>query len=212
MKKIKHINKYLPLLSIGLFGAGFSSRSLNYNTSGNLYFEKGSILELNSFIIFDDYISMFNYCPYGLLENETIVSTGAIKIGLTFKDIETFRTQFAENKITLNFTFKSTCTNNTSFNIFNYLSTTSACKYSLTESNSTIKYTNDITEVTNNSSETAINYQVEILNLSTFTANQFYISFFFPFDFSSVISTFNEEIYTFIKNDGLIFNLSVSKK
>ena len=212
MKKVKHINKYLPLLLLGLFGTGYSSRALNYSTSTKINIEKGAILELDNFILFDNDISMFSYCPYGLLENETIVSTGTIKIGLTFKDIETFITQFAENNITLNFSFKSTCTNNTSFNIFNYLSNTNPCKYSLTESNSTIEYVNDITDVINNSSETSINYQVEIQDLSAFTANEFYISFMFPFDFSSVINFFNEEVYQFIKNDGLIFSLSVSKK
>ncbi len=205
-KRLKYI---LPFLIITLFGVGYSAWTIKQERYVELNTQIGNIVDINDYIKYDENVSVFKYCPYGLIKDETIVDTGEISIGFFLNNLKDFLLKTNLQNLNLELSFKCTCTNDTSFNIFDYLNTTTA-KYSLTDSSASIIYNNQIDNITKNTNETSITYCINIQNLVNFD-NTFYLSFLFTFDFSEVMSQFNELIYSKIKNNGMIFNLSVTK-
>ena len=208
MKNIKRAQFLLPLLLIAITSIGFSSWNISSAKKIETVYKSGDIFRLENFISYDDQVVLFEFCPYGLIVDETIADSGELTFGFTFLNTKTFIDVIGHNNLELIFDFTSSCSNDMNFNIFNFLSESETHKYSISSSKNNISYTNEITDLINNPDSSLINFTIEIPNISIFENDQFYFSFKLNFDFSSVINDFNTSVYQKICNNSLKFKMA----
>lgn len=209
MKNIKSVKFLLPFLLIAITSIGFSSWNISSAKKIETVFKSGDFFRLENFILYDDQIDLFEFCPYGLIVDETIANSGELTFGFTFLNTKTFIDVSGHNNLKLMLDFTSSCSNDVNFNIFNFLTKNETHKYSISSSKNNISYTNDITNLVNNSDSKLINFTIEVPDISIFENEQFYFCFKLNFDFSSVMNDFNTSVYQKICNNSLKFKMAI---
>lgn len=208
--KLKRIKLLLPISVLSLTSIGFSTWNITISSVLNTDVYVGKVNKLSDFITFDETINFFEFCPYGIIQDETIVDTGNLSVGFYFTNLQEFISNEQNSSIRLAISLKSSCKIDSSFNIFNYLSNTTNPKYSITENKDNLEYINDLTDYTVNSSTASFDFNFTIENISLYTSNQFYFSLNLQFDFSSVMNNFEQAIYQKVGNDNLSFKLYIN--
>ena len=208
--KLKRIKLLLPISVLSLTSIGFSTWNITISSVLSTDVYVGKVNKLSDFITFDETINFFEFCPYGIIQDETIVDTGNLSVGFYFTNLQEFISNEQNSSIHLAISLKSSCKIDSSFNIFNYLSNTTNPKYSITENKDNLEYINDLTDYTVNSSTASFDFNFTIENISLYTSNQFYFSLNLQFDFSSVMNNFEQAIYQKVGNDNLSFKLYIN--
>ena len=208
--KLKRIKLLLPISVLSLTSIGFSTWNITISSVLSTDVYVGKVNKLSDFITFDETINFFEFCPYGIIQDETIVDTGNLSVGFYFTNLQEFISNEQNSSIRLAISLKSSCKIDSSFNIFNYLSNTTNPKYSITENKDNLEYINDLTDYTVNSSTASFDFNFTIENISLYTSNQFYFSLNLQFDFSSVMNNFEQAIYQKVGNDNLSFKLYIN--
>ena len=208
--KLKRIKLLLPISVLSLTSIGFSTWNITISSVLNTDVYVGKVNKLSDFITFDETINFFEFCPYGIIQDETIVDTGNLSVGFYFTNLQEFISNEQNSSIRLAISLKSSCKIDSSFNIFNYLSNTTNPKYSITENKDNLEYINDLTDYTVNSSTASFDFNFTIENISLHTSNQFYFSLNLQFDFSSVMNNFEQAIYQKVGNNNLSFKLYIN--
>ena len=208
--KLKRIKLLLPISVLSLTSIGFSTWNITISSVLNTDVYVGKVNKLSDFITFDETINFFEFCPYGIIQDKTIVNTGNLSVGFYFTNLQEFISNEQNSSIRLAISLKSSCKIDSSFNIFNYLSNTTNPKYSITENKDNLEYINDLTDYTVNSSTASFDFNFTIENISLYTSNQFYFSLNLQFDFSSVMNNFEQAIYQKVGNDNLSFKLYIN--
>lgn len=208
--KLKRIKLLLPISVLSLTSIGFSTWNITISSVLNTDVYVGKVNKLSDFITFDETINFFEFCPYGIIQDKTIVNTGNLSVGFYFTNLQEFISNEQNSSIRLAISLKSSCKIDSSFNIFNYLSNTTNPKYSITENKDNLEYINDLTDYTVNSSTASFDFNFTIENISLYTSNQFYFSLNLQFDFSSVMNNFEQAIYQKVGNNNLSFKLYIN--
>lgn len=208
--KLKRIKLLLPISVLSLTSIGFSTWNITISSVLNTDVYVGKVNKLSDFITFDETINFFEFCPYGIIQDETIVDTGNLSVGFYFTNLQEFISNEQNSSIRLAISLKSSCKIDSSFNIFNYLSNTTNPKYSITENKDNLEYINDLSDYTVNSSTASFDFNFTIENISLYTSNQFYFSLNLQFDFSSVMNNFEQAIYQKVGNNNLSFKLYIN--